>query len=360
MKTKEITDENTDNLGEPPLAVGTVLSKTGLSDYQDFYKIPGCGIVFIGKTQKMQEVFQLVEKVAPTDSNVLLLGETGTGKSLIAKIIHSKSQRRHKPMVNIICGALPVSLQESELFGHAKGSFTGADHDKTGLIESAHESTIFLDEIGEMSMTTQADLLYFLESGRIRRIGETEEMYIDARVISATNCDIEESIKQGKVREDLYYRLNVISIYLPPLRERRGDIIPLAKYFLSLFSMELDRSVPDIPESIAKQMIKYQWPGNIRELENAMERAALLAKDGSVTESDLPSSIFGNQETTDRFTVEGDLTLSQVEREYILYQLDRCDWNRSLTAERLDIGRNTLWRKLKKYGITGKGESIDD
>ena len=357
MKTKKVIDENINELGEPPLAVSAILSNTDLSDYKDFYKIPGCGIVFVGKTQKMKKVFQLVEKVAPTDSNVLLLGETGTGKSLVAEIIHSKSQRRHKLMVNISCGAIPITLQESELFGHARGSFTGAEHDKIGLIEAAHESTIFLDEIGEMSKTTQVSLLHFIESGKVRRVGETEEICVNARIISATNCDIEEAVRQGKFREDLYYRLNVISIHIPPLRERREDIIPLAKYFLSLFSIKLARPAPSIPESIAKRLVEYSWPGNVRELENAMERVALLAKDGKVTEADLSPSVWQasrlSQKTNDNlFTADGKLTLSQIEKEYILYQLDQCNWNKSLTAERLNIGRNTLWRKLKKYGIT--------
>jgi len=344
------------------LAVDSILSSKGLSDYRELYNISGGEIVVIGKTQKMQKVLQLIEKVAPTDSNVLLLGETGTGKSLVAKIIHDKSRLCHKPMVNINCGAIPVTLQESELFGHARGSFTGADRDKIGLIEAAHESTIFLDEIGEMSNTTQVSLLHFIESGKIRRVGETDEICVNARIISATNCDIEEAIRQGKFREDLYYRLNVISIYIPPLRDRREDIIPLATYFLSLFSMKLDRSVPSIPESIAERLVEYQWPGNVRELENAMERAALLAKDGKVAETDLSPSIFGDKEvfqkTNDNtFSVDGKLTLSQVEKEYILYQLDRCAWNKSFTAERLKIGRNTLWRRLKKYGITGESGS---
>jgi len=341
MKTKKIVDGNKNELGGLPLTVGA----------KDINNIPGGKIAVVGKTQEMQEVFQLIEKVAPTDSNVLILGETGTGKSLIAEIIHSKSQRRYKPMVNINCGAIPITLQESELFGHAKGAFTGADSDKIGLIEAAHESTIFLDEIGEMSNTTQVSLLHFIESGKIRRVGETDEVFVNARIISATNCDIESAIRQGRFREDLYYRLNVISIHIPPLRNRREDIIPLANHFLSIFSLKLNRAVPSIPESILERLVEYQWPGNIRELENAMERAALLAKDGKVTEIDLPPSIFGTRKNSDKFVIGSELTLSQVEKEYILYQLNRCHWNKSLAVKILNIGRNTLWRKLEKYGV---------
>ncbi len=304
----------------------------------------------IGKTPVMNELRNLTWKVADSDSTVLLLGETGTGKNVFARAIHYHSYRRDKPWMVINCGAIPEQLQESVLFGNIKGAFTSADRDREGLIEAADGSTIFLNEIGDMSPTAQVKLLHFLDEGEIRRVGDTKTIPVDSRVIAATNVDIDEAIRQGKFREDLFYRLSVIPVRIPPLRERRDDIPLLVKHFLKLFAAKFSRTIPGISARALTKLIEYDWPGNVRELENVMERAVLLTPQDEITEDDLLISC-PNNHRNHSLTITDDMTLTDVEQKYILYTLEKCQGNQQMAAERLNIGRVTLWRRLKEYNV---------
>jgi len=303
----------------------------------------------LSKTPAMQEVIALAERIAGTDSTVLLLGETGTGKSRIAKAIHNHSSRWNKPLVDINCGAIPETLQESELFGHVKGAFTDATKDKNGLIQEADGSTVFLDEIGEMIPTMQVKLLHFLESGDIRRVGDTKPIRVDCRVIAATNKNLEEAIYQKEFREDLFYRLNVISIRIPSLRERKADIHLLVKQFLDKFSLKHSKPIIGIPKNAMKKLLNHTWPGNVRELENVIERAVLLSKGNEITEDDIFITLSQKNKFNRHFDFAGDLTLKEVEISYILHKLKQYNWNKQLAADKLGIGRTTLWRKLSEY-----------
>lgn len=237
----------------------------------------------IGKSKKIREIFSLIEKIAPTNSTVLITGESGTGKELVAKAIHYSSLRKDQPFVSINCGALPESLLESELFGHVKGSFTGAYTDKKGLFETAHKGTILLDEISEMSLWMQVKLLRVLQERKIRRVGGTDEKEVDVRIIASTNVDLGEKIREGKFREDLYYRLNVIRINLPPLRERKEDIPLLIEHFIKIYNQRTGKNIKGIKEDALKVLESYYWPGNIRELENCIERAVVLETSDFIT-----------------------------------------------------------------------------
>ncbi|MGQ9618197.1 MAG: sigma-54-dependent transcriptional regulator [Candidatus Aminicenantia bacterium] len=245
----------------------------------------------VGRSKKMREIFSLVEKIAPTNSTVLITGESGTGKELVAKAIHYSSPRREEPFVSINCGALPEALLESELFGHVKGSFTGAYTDKKGLFEIANKGTILLDEISEMSLWMQVKLLRVLQERKIRRVGGIEEREVDVRIIASTNVDLSERIKDGRFREDLFYRLNVIRINLPPLRERKEDIQLLVKHFIEIYSRKTGKGIKSIREDTLKILESYHWPGNVRELENCIERAVIFETYDSITPDSLDESI---------------------------------------------------------------------
>jgi DNA-binding NtrC family response regulator len=316
------------------------------SQVRERFGLPG----LVATSPQMREVLDLVGRVAPTDATVLIRGESGTGKEVIAKALHHASRRSSGRFVAINCGALPETLLESEMFGHVKGAFTGAGANKKGLFEEADGGTVFLDEIGEMTPSLQVALLRALQSGEIRPVGSTQSLTVDARVVAATNRDLEPMIRQGAFREDLFYRLNVIPIELPPLRERREDIPLLAELFLGRFAERQGR-VLRLSAGAMECLFRYSWPGNVRELENAMERTAILARAETIEPGDLPPHVGAGLVPGPAPTLETEQTLAEAERAHILRILERYGWNHSRAAEALGIGRTTLWRKLKDYGI---------
>ncbi|MBW2344867.1 MAG: sigma-54-dependent Fis family transcriptional regulator [Deltaproteobacteria bacterium] len=299
----------------------------------------------IGQSAAMQKVFDIVQDVAPTDSTVLITGETGTGKGLAAKAIHTNCPRCDGPFVVVNCGAFPEHLLESELFGHQKGAFTDAKITKKGRLELAHGGTLFLDEIGEISMRMQIDLLRVLEDRIFYRVGGTQPIEADFRVIAATNRNLDEAIKQGAFREDLFYRLNVISFPMPPLRDRKEDIPLLAEHFLRRYSQETNKPVDQISREAVDEMMLYEWPGNVRELENAIERAVVVGKERKIMAKDLP--IF----RPEHIRPTSDNSLSEIERAHIGHILGENLWNISRSAEILGIDRSTLYSKIKRYKI---------
>ena len=296
----------------------------------------------IAKSPKMLKIFELIKTIAPTTATVLIIGETGTGKEVIARAIHHQSQRRNKPFIATSCAALPESLLESELFGHEKGSFTGAVERKKGKFEAGDRGTLFLDEIGEINANTQVHLLRVLEEKMITRVGGNEEIAVDVRVISATNRNLRTMVKQGKYREDLYYRLNVVTIDLPLLKDRREDILPLAEHFLKKYTEENNKSIKKFSPEVVKFMLNYSWPGNVRELENMIERGVILSKKNSINLDELPQDIIHPT------PVEGK-TVEAVERNHIINVLEETKGNISKAAKILGIRRMTLYNKLKKY-----------
>ena len=306
----------------------------------------------IGSSKAWVEALHVAESVASTESTVLLQGESGTGKEVVARYIHDLSSRSGKPFLSINCGALPESLLESELFGHVKGSFTGASRDKEGLFSAAGEGTFFLDEIGETTPATQVKLLRVLQQREVIPVGATEAKAVNARVIAATNRDLEEEIKRGGFRSDLYYRLNVISIVLPPLRNRPGDIALLADAFLRRAG-EVAGEPPKILEpEAAEAMQRYSWPGNVRELENALERAVILAKGDTIPLSALPERVVEpRSDPLVSEAVQANPTLDTIERAYIMWVLENEGGNKPRTAEVLGIDPSTLYRKLSRYGL---------
>jgi DNA-binding NtrC family response regulator len=310
------------------------------------YGLPG----LIARSPAMQAVLDLVERVAPTDATLLIQGESGTGKEVIAKAVHHASPRAARPFVAVNCGAVPETLLESELFGYVRGAFTGAAGSKLGLFEEADGGTLFLDEIAEMPATLQVKLLRVLQSGEVRRLGATQAATVDVRVLAATNGDLASRIAQGSFREDLFYRLNVIQVMLPPLRDRREDIPALAEHFLARASAKLGRTLRLSPGAL-ERVLRYPWPGNVRELENALERAAILARTETVEPDDLPPHVSVGLQLGPSPALPRQITLAEAERAHILQTLERFGRNHSGAAEALGIGRTTLWRKLKEYGI---------
>jgi len=310
------------------------------------YGLPG----LIAQSPAMQAVLDLVERVAPTDATVLIQGESGTGKEVIAKAVHHASPRAARPFVAVNCGAVPETLLESELFGYVRGAFTGAAGGKLGLFEEAGGGTLFLDEIAEMPATLQVKLLRALQSGEVRRLGATQAATIDVRVLAATNGDLARRISQGSFREDLFYRLNVIQVTLPPLRDRREDIPALAEHFLARAAAKLGRTLRLSPAAL-ERVLRYPWPGNVRELENAIERAAILSRSETVEPDDLPPHVSAGLQLGPSPALPRQVTLAEAERAHILTTLERFGRNHSGAAEALGIGRTTLWRKLKEYGI---------
>jgi DNA-binding NtrC family response regulator len=299
----------------------------------------------IGQSQPMQKIFELIQDIAPMDSTVLITGETGTGKGLAAKAIHTNSPRCEGPFVVVNCGAIPENLMESELFGHQKGAFTDARKTKKGRLEMAHGGTLFLDEIGEISMRMQIDLLRVLEDRIFYRVGGTQPIEADFRVIAATNRDLKTAIKEEHFREDLYYRLNVISFKMPPLRERKEDIPLLAEHFMRRFAQEANKTVDRIHRGAMDEMMLYEWPGNVRELENAIERAVVVGKERGIRPEELP---FFNVEHT---VCAADSSLQALEQAHIQRILDANQWNITRCAKILGVDRSTLYAKMKKYGI---------
>jgi DNA-binding NtrC family response regulator len=299
----------------------------------------------IGQSRALQSVFDLIEKIAPTDSTVLIKGETGTGKGLAARAIHTKSRRSQGPFVVVNCGAFPEHLLESELFGYQKGAFTDAKTTKKGRLELAHGGTLLLDEIGEISMRMQIDLLRVLEDRVFYRVGGTQPIEVDFRVIAATNRDLEQAIKTAVFREDLYYRLNVISFTMPPLRGHKEDIPLLAEYFLHRFAQETNKPVDQISREALDEMMLYDWPGNVREFANAMERAVVVGQGRRILPQDLP--IF----RPEYVSAPRGRTLREVETTHLESILKETGWNVSKSADILGIDRSTLYDKIKRYEL---------
>jgi transcriptional regulator with PAS, ATPase and Fis domain len=301
----------------------------------------------IGTSFKMQQLYNLIEKISQHTYPVLILGESGTGKELVARSIHDMGPRRKKPIAPVDCSALVPTLIESELFGYAKGAFTGAVRDARGLFEGANEGTLFLDEIGELSLDLQAKLLRVLQEKEIRPIGATKRIPINVRVIAATNRDLEEAVEDGTFRRDLYFRLNVVQIKLPPLRERRGDIPLLVNHFLEKFS-DPREPLRAISDDAMRQLMSHDWPGNVRELENAIESAVALSPDRVLGVDDLPTSV---QCTADQRLLKNNepLQLKEIERHAILRTLRETGGDKLAAARLLGIGKTTLYRKLSQY-----------
>jgi two-component system response regulator PilR (NtrC family) len=312
----------------------------------------------VGSSDEIESVFDLIDRVAKTSSTVLLYGESGTGKELVARAIHARSARADKRFVSINCGAMPETLLESELFGHVKGSFTGAVRDKRGLFVVAEGGTFFLDEVSETSTSIQVKLLRVLQEREVVPVGGTKPTKVDVRVIAATNADLDRLIAEGRFRKDLYYRLNVIPIVIPPLRERNTDIPLLVNHFLERLTGGKKRVSPEAMEILTG----YEWPGNVRELENIVERAVILADGDEITADDLNVSIFPERMRqrargggAGGLGVSG-LTLEEVERRYLLQTLEETGWKKKAAAEILGINPSTLYRKLQRYGMEGEAE----
>jgi two-component system response regulator HydG len=311
----------------------------------------------VAKSVTMAHLVDLARRVAKVDSTVLITGESGSGKERVARLVHEESARATGPFVAVNCGAITETLLESELFGHARGAFTGATQDRPGLFEAANHGTLLLDEVGEVSPGMQVKLLRALQEREIRRVGENKSRKVDVRVLAATNRDLARSIADGAFRQDLYYRLKVVELHVPPLRERRDDVLPLARVLLGDAMLRMKRRIAGLAGDAADQLLRYGWPGNVRELENAMERAVALARGTHLQLEDLPEEI--------RHTVpapvpgEGKVqSLAAIEKEYILAALELNHGNQTHTARQLHIGSATLYRKLRSYGLIGKQRTV--
>jgi DNA-binding NtrC family response regulator len=301
---------------------------------------------FIGRSPQIKEILSLIEKIAPTDSTVLIEGESGTGKELVARYIWQLSRRKSKPLIALNSSTLSEHLIESELFGHEKGAFTSAFQVKHGLVEIADGGTLFLDEIGDMPPQVQAKLLRFLDSGEFRRVGGNKTLMADVRIIAATNKSLEVEVEKGSFREDLFYRLNVIRIYIPPLRDRKEDILPLAEFFLEKYSRKLSKRLNTLHSTVKERFLKYHWPGNVRELENVIERGVILCD----TEVLGPEHI-SIPDILPPVSEKPLLSLDELEKEYILKVLKHTHWNQTQASRILGIDRKTLYLKLKRYGL---------
>ncbi|MGO9952500.1 MAG: sigma-54-dependent transcriptional regulator [Dissulfurispiraceae bacterium] len=304
---------------------------------------------FVANSEVMIKIIETLEKVTPTKSNILILGDSGTGKGLLAELVHCNSPRRDKPFICINCSAIPEGLLESELFGYKKGAFTGAIADKPGLISLAHQGTLFLDEIGDMPLNLQAKLLKVLETSEVYPLGDTKPRLVDIRIIAATNVDIDSRIKQGKFREDLYWRLNVIEIRIPPLRERREDIGMLTDHLIKKISKEHNKTIKGIDREALELLIDYSWPGNVRELKNVIERSIVLAEGPFLTVADFPEKFQKEESGREVQKLKG--FLRDYERGLLLQVYNSHNKNKEETARSLGIDLATLYRKFKKYGI---------
>jgi len=306
----------------------------------------------VAVSRPMRQILETIESVASSNATVLIEGESGTGKELLAKLIHQLSDRAAGPFLGINCGAMPESLLESELFGHVRGSFTGAHKDQKGLFEAADGGTLFLDEIAEISRNFQIKLLRALQERNIRRIGATREIRIDVRIIAASNQNLTQLVQEGRFRKDLFFRIKVIPLLLPPLRNRRDDILPLAENFLVHLSNRMGRRPPGLAEAAKERLFRHEWPGNVRELENTLERALIFNKGDHLGAGDLILEACLPMEREESADPESwRVSLAEIEQRHILNVLSHCLQNKARAAEVLGIGYNTLWRKLKKYGV---------
>src|SRR5947199_7483449 len=314
---------------------------------QDRYKFQNV----IGKSKKMQELFDLIESVAASEANILIQGENGTGKELIANAIHYNSKRSKGPFIKINCAAIPKDLIESELFGYKKGAFTGATMDKEGLFEMAEGGSLLLDEIGEMPPYLQTKLLRVLQEREYRPIGSDRIVHVDFRLICATNVDLDAALRDGKLREDLYFRINTIALAVPPLRERTEDIPLLCEHFLEKYRQRHQRNVKSIAPAAYHVLIRHRWPGNVRELENVIERGVLVAKGNEIAVADLPESIREESTSSTDFVIPPHRTLAEIEKMAIVQTLQRTNWNKQEAAQILGLYRPTLYSKMKKHDI---------
>ena len=309
----------------------------------------------VGRSKSMQQIFDLMQNVIQSDSNLLITGESGCGKEIVARAIHVNSERKSKPFMAVNCSAFAETLLESELFGHEKGAFTGAIKTKPGRFELAGEGTLFLDEIGDLSITTQVKLLRVLETKQFERVGGTQTITLKARLITATNKKLHEEIKQGRFREDLFYRINVININIPPLRERLDDLIPLINHFVEIYKEKFNKNIKSISSGVLDIFRKYNWPGNIRELENVLEHAFVVCPGNTINIEHLPERIWSNSDDPEYYSfLSTDKQLQNAEKQVLITTLKLNEGNRNLTAEALGIDRTTLWRKMKKYGLIKK------
>jgi transcriptional regulator with PAS, ATPase and Fis domain len=301
----------------------------------------------------MRKLVDLARRVAKVDSTIIITGESGSGKERIARLVHDESTRAAGPFIAVNCGAITETLLESELFGHARGAFTGANHDHLGLFEAASGGTLLLDEIGEVSPGMQVKLLRVLQEREVRRVGESKSRKVDVRVLAATNRDLAHGVASGTFRQDLYYRLKVVELHVPPLRDRRDDILPLARVLLADSAIRMKRKISGLAPRTADQLLRYEWHGNVRELENTMERAVALASGSRVELEDLPEEV--RQAFLKPIATSGTVRpLDEIEKEYILAALELNGGNQTRTAEQLHIGSATLYRKLKSYGAIGR------
>ena len=315
----------------------------------------------VGHDYRMLKVFDLVESVAASRVTVLMQGASGTGKSLIAKVIHQRSGRGDKPFVEVSCGALPETLLESELFGHVRGAFTGAVANKAGKFKAAHGGTLFLDEISAASPALQLKLLRVLQTHQFEPVGSNKTETVDVRVLLASNSNLESEVKAGRFREDLYYRINVVSIDMPPLAERVGDIPLLARHFLNRYSAEMNRIITDFDPATMQALLAYPWPGNVRELENVVERGVVLCKGRRITLDDLPSKLLASAAAVEKSIAAYRPmplreALEEPEKQILEAALRANGWNRQLTAQQLVINRTTLYKKMKRYGLDGHAD----
>ncbi|MHB2153129.1 sigma-54 interaction domain-containing protein [Calditrichota bacterium GD2] len=339
--------------GEP---IGGVISFRDMTHLEEIHKNLFSRTNFhgiIGTHKSMQEIYDLIEEVADSDSSVLIQGESGTGKELIANAIQKTSKRRDKPFIKVNCSVFPPDLLASELFGHVKGAFTDAVKDRVGRFEMADGGTIFLDEIAEMPLQMQVHLLRVLQEGTFERVGESVTRKVNVRIIAATNKDIRKEMMAGRFRKDLYYRLNVIPIYAPPLRERKCDIPHLVRYFMQKFSMITGKKIKEIDDEAMDLLLSYEWPGNVRELENSIEYAFARTKGKIIHASKLPPNVRLNTrclgESAETFKSQSLPETSELQ--IIRHTLEKVKWNRSKAAEILGMGRTTLWRKMRQYGL---------
>jgi DNA-binding NtrC family response regulator len=349
------------NIEELKLTVGRALERKRLSEQAQTTAPAQTRLSEIeGKSPRMLEVYKLVARVAPTSATVLVNGESGTGKELVARAIHAHSTRATKAFVPVNCTALSESLLESELFGHARGAFTGAIGAKRGLFELADAGTLFLDEVGDMGPKMQAQLLRTLQDGEVRPVGGTDAIRVDVRLVCATNKDLEAEVKAGRFREDLYFRINVVTVKLPPLRERAGDVPILVAHFLAKLARREGRPQASMSREALEVLCRYGWPGNVRELQNAVERAVAVAKGNVVLPSDLPIEVHGGGAPQTGGLIDDRPTLAELERRYISLVLAECGGNKKKAAERLGIDRRTLYRALERSGEAGAEDDEAD